>query len=217
MNPDLTQEAAAINLMVGKWAVLEWKPGEVSPPRGGVYGTHLATFLFCPFGEEIQGLNYCWLYNDHDSRVYRVGEALEGIRATWVFIFNTLIKFKIREMSDTEMSFLDLPDQGSLIKKPNTDEVNYLRSLPELNAFRQPGHPDDVCAICRPDYLETDRLPLIGEGVWVRLTSGLGGNKFKGILLNEPQNSILQRGQEITVKLDRDYLGGALVCCEAGP
>jgi hypothetical protein len=47
--------ATIIHSNLERWVALAWRGDLFAPPKGIPFGTHLATFLFCNQGKEIQG------------------------------------------------------------------------------------------------------------------------------------------------------------------
>jgi hypothetical protein len=192
---------------IGKWIVLNWRADLFPPPLGKPYGTHLATFVVCPHGAEIRGLNMAWLYTDSNKRIYPVGKTLEGIESTWLFKYSTLKQFEMCSLPLETVDFLQLPDIDSNMHNNLSVDVKELRADQRLNAFRHPGYPDDVAAVCGPDFeLPQTSIGVKGEQVWMRLEKQLKENCFQGELLNQPSFYHRKKGQKIEVHLIQSIL-----------
>jgi len=203
----LDEQDVFLQSQIGTWVSLKWRDDLFPPPLGKAYGTHLATFITCPHGEEIRGLNLSWLYVDPDNHVYPVGKPLEGIGAPWFFKYSTLREFETSPLSIENVDFLQLPNLNEDMHKELTDEVVKIRNDDRLNVFRHPGYPDDVSATCGPDFKEPQSsFTIHGAQVWVRLHRQIDDACFCGELLNQPLFHALEKGQQINVHLIKSIL-----------
>lgn len=202
-----------LHSQVGRWIVLKWRGDLFLPPREQAYGTHLATFLLCRFGEEIRGLNYRWLYTDSQGRTSGVGKPLEGINSTWFFKYETLKKFDATTLSLNDAELLELPDFDTQLHADLAPIVRELRNDPRLSPFRHPGFPDDVFVACGQGHrLPESTIQVLPELVWVRLNEKVSDSQFIGILLNQPTAKENRKGDSIAVELVQAEIGNVLVC-----
>ncbi|MBN1511244.1 MAG: hypothetical protein JXB13_04460, partial [Phycisphaerae bacterium] len=198
---------------VGEWIILKWRGDLFPPPQGKAYGTHLAAFLLCPFGSEIRGLNFCWLYRSKDNRPFRVGPPLTGINATWFFKYSTLRQFDAEGLSPQDICFLDLPDLRAELHACIPPVVIAIRTDQRLDPFRCSGYPDDVSVTCGPSFtLPKQGVEFATEQVWVRLSNKEDSTIFRGELLNQPQFYALRKGETVAVRL-MDTDGRNLLVC----
>lgn len=202
---------AFLHSHVGHWISLKWRGDLFPPPQGKAYGSHLAAFILCPYGTEIRGLNYCWLYSDGNGRIFRVGVPLAGIAATWFFKYSTLKNFHAESLSAQDIDFLELPDFDTSMHADLTQAIRALRSEERLHPFRHPGFPDDVSVTCGASYDVPDKGFKMGsEQVWIRLTGRDSDCRFTGTMLNQPAFYEWRKGSQVAVHLiqtnDRDML-----------
>lgn len=200
---------------IGEWIILTWRDDLFRPPMQKVYGSHLATFIHCPHGSEIRGLNFSWLYCEKDNRVFRVGDPLTGINAIWLFKYSTLRQFEVEiaALSPSDVSFLQLPNLDQDLHADLSKEVRQIRADSRLQSFRHPGYPDDVAAVCGPSFEIPDSSVKIElEQVWVRITGRIGDNQFVGEMLNQPSFHNWKKGQVVNVHLLKAAGGDILVC-----
>ncbi len=190
-----------IHRNLDRWVVLQWVNGLFNPPKGIPFGTHLATLIHCHPGEEIKGLNICWLVQSKEGQFYRACEPLVGIEATWLFRYETLKKFPLIELSQMQVDFLGLGDIESKLALTVTNELRRCRSAAKLNGFRHPGYPDDVSVVLKPDGNNTiSEARNLGEHVWIRIKHSVSSNEYRGELLNQPVSINLKMGAEILVR-----------------
>lgn len=202
-----------LHSQVGRWIVLKWRGDLFLPPKDQAYGTHLATFLLCRFGEEIRGLNYRWLYTDSLGRNSGVGKPLEGINSTWFFKYETLKKFDATTLSVNDTESLELPDFDAQLHADLAPTVRTLRKDPRLSPFRHPGFPDDVFAAYGQDrQLPESTIKVLPEQLWIRLTAEVSHCQFAGTLLNQPITGTHRKGDVIGVELIETNTGSTLVC-----
>lgn len=209
---------AMLHSQIGHWVLLEWRDGPVRPPKGQACGTHLATFILCSHGSEIRGLNFCWLYRQDDGQVFRVGEFLAGIEASWFFKYATLKQFDIEPLPADLVSFLGLPTLGPGLDVIVPDEVLRARGDTRLDPFRHPGHPDHVQAWIEADHSAEHAAGsgLLGEIVWVRLTEQVAHGEFAGMLLSQPMCGPWTPGEVVSLTLLDAPPRQRLVCRKIG-
>jgi len=174
--------------------VLAWRGDLFLPPKRIPFGTHLATFLFCNQGEEIQAINVCWLVKSPDGRFFKSCDPGVGIEATWLFKLSTLKQFQITELAEPDTAALNLPAVESPIIAKVDDKIRRFRARRELDVFRHPGFPDDLIVemrgkLIRPSPIQDPALNWGGEFVWFRVNRVIGQNQFWGELLNQPDFS----------------------------
>lgn len=204
---------AFLHSHVGKWVRLEWRNDLFAPPQGQAYGSHLATLIVCPFGAEIRGVNYCWLYTDKSGRVFRVGEPLAGIGATWILKYSTLKQFRTDALLPSDIDFLDLPDLDARMHADVPEPIREVRKDRRLQTFHHPGFPDDVSATCEVGYPVSEKgVPIQHEQVWVRLTGRASECRFTGILLNQSILYQYPKDTPVTLLLLESTDGDTLVC-----
>jgi len=197
---------------IGKWVILTWRGDLFPPPMGKAYGTHLASFIFCPYGEEIRGLNYSWLYLDQERRVFHVGSPQQGINATWFFKHSTLHQFTTSPLSSQEVNFLELPDLNPAFHEELSEEVKQIRADSCLRDFRHPSYPDDVAVACGSSITIPDTSCKIqSEQVWVRIAKRKNGH-YSGELLVQPNFHAFEKGQTVNVHILESKQGSILVC-----
>jgi len=187
---------------VGKWIILTWQDVHgIRPPMQKAYGSHLATFILCPHGEEIRGLNVSWLYFDKDNNLMSAG-TLKGINATWFFKYSTLHKFDSASLSLDNVNLLKLPNFDKKPLYPLSEDVKKIREDARLQKFCHPGYPDDV-AVGIKDTNPKDPL-YAGELVWVRITERTDNNHYLGTLLNQPLSNAWKKGQIVSVYVEEE-------------
>src|SRR2546430_2327187 len=91
--PQLNQRDLELNRNIGRWLILTWTGDLFLPPKGVPFGTHLATFIVCGPGEEINGLNVCWLVRSESGAFYKACDPGVGIESLWFLRYETLVKF----------------------------------------------------------------------------------------------------------------------------
>lgn len=209
----LDEKDAFLHQQVGRWIVLTWRGDLFQPPKGQAFGTHLATFVLCPFGTEIRALNYRWLYTDSTGRRTSVGRALEGIDGTWFFKYQTLKKFEGAVLTPEDVATFELPDLNPSLHDDLTAEVLEIRRDASLAPFRHPGFLDDVWAFCdeHDDHPESE-VKNLGSYVWVRLTGKGSRSTFIGSLLNQPATRGYRKGDSVTVAFKETSSTPMLVC-----
>jgi hypothetical protein len=197
---------------LGRWIVLTWQGDLFPPPKGVPYGTHLASFLYCEPGDQIHGLNVCWLIESPAGVFRRTCEPFQGIDAMWRFRYQTLKQFAFCPLDNIQLDALRLPDIAASLESPLDPSLRAFRSLQHLDRFRHPGYPDDVAAVYGGD-MDIDDITLSGEQVWVRIQSARDNDCFCGVLLNQPVGRAGAKGDSVLVR----YLGtgstAILVCC----
>lgn len=200
---------------IGHWILLRWRGDLFLPPCGQAYGSHLATFIICPYGQEIKGLNFCWIYCDETGHVFRVGEPLAGIAATWIFKYETLKKFQAESLSLHDIDFLELPDLNKEMHPDINEQIRQLRGDIRLNPFRHPGFPDDVSATCGASFDMPDKgYKLNREEIWIRLIGLDSKRRFTGTILNQPLFYRWRKGERVVLKLFEKAEGNILVCLD---
>ncbi len=201
---------------IGRWVFVTWRNDLFKPPEGVAYGSHLATFVLCPYGKEIRGLNVCWLYSScDDGRIFRVGKPLVGIAATWLFQYSTFKKFEAAPLSSQDVEFLGLPDLDAELHADVPEPIRELRCDTRLHPFRHPGFPDDVSATCGPSFeAPGNGIEMRGEQVWIRLAKRYSDCRFAGTLLNQPVSNGWKKGTQVAVNLLEAVSGNVLVCAE---
>ncbi|TAL84470.1 MAG: hypothetical protein EPN74_11395 [Rhodanobacter sp.] len=181
------------------WVVLRWRDGPVRPPKGVPYGTHLATHLHCQHGGEIRGLNLCWLVESSPGQFYRVGEFQHGIDATWFFCYATIRKYELIAIDKDQVLALGLPDINLGNNLPA--DIRELRRRRDLDQYRHPGYPDDLCTGYGNELSLTIKRPLSGEQLWVRVKRVVSPTEFESELLNTPTLSEGAAGEIVTTRL----------------
>ena len=213
----LDDQDAFLHSQIGHWLILKWRSDLFLPPQGQAFGTHLATFILCPHGSEIRGLNFCWLYVDNNERIFRVGEPLIGIDSTWFFKYSTLKNFHAESLSLGNVDFLGLPNFNAEMHADVLAPIREIRMESRLHPFRHPGFPDDVSAICGASFeLPATGIDVSGEQVWIRLIVRDSDSRFTGILLNQPAFYGLRKGEQVSVHLLKTPKGEILVCGRCG-
>jgi len=207
----LDEKDLFLHSRIGKWIILTWADGHgvllEKLPHMQRYGSHLATFIFCPHGEEIKGLNVSWLSFDKDNHIVSPG-AFKGINATWFFKYSTLRKFDSAPLSLGDVNLLQLPNFD---KEPFTylpEAIERIRGDVRLQKFCHPGYPDDVAAVIR--FSSTIHPQHKGALVWVRITGRTGDNHYVGTLLNQPLSNAWKKGQMVSVYVDEGDDGAVL-------
>src|ERR1051325_4844025 len=103
---------------LGRWIVLTWQGDLFPPPKGVPYGTHLASFLYCEPGDQIHGLNVCWLIESPAGVFRRTCEPFQGIDAMWRFRYQTLKQFAFCPLDNIQLDALRLPDIAASLESP---------------------------------------------------------------------------------------------------
>jgi hypothetical protein len=197
---------------LGRWIALTWRDGLFAPPKGVPYGTHLASFLYCQPGDQIYGLNVCWLVESSAGVFRRACEPFQGIEATWRFRYDTLKQFSFCELTATQLDALRLPDIAASLDASIDPSLRTFRATRELDQFRHPGYPDDVSAVYGGDAKIHD-ITFKGEQVWVRVHRACDDTSFRGILLNQPVFHAGTKGDPVLVRHFVTESASMLVCC----
>jgi hypothetical protein len=192
---------------IERWVALTWRDGLFPPPKGVPFGTHVASFIHCLPGQEIRGLNICWLVESPAGVFRRSCEPFQGIEATWFFKYDTLKKFQFQELTDLAVDALRFPDFDSAIKSLVEPNLREFRRMEHVHPFRHPGYPDDVAA----SYgREDDQFG--SEQVWVRVQRTDSANSFSGVLLNQPGCHAGNKGDHVIVRYIGTDTASILVC-----
>lgn len=187
-----------------RWVALAWRGDLFPPPKEIPFGTHLATFLFCNHGAEIQGINVCWLVKSPDGRFFKSCDPGVGIEATWLFKLSTLKQFQITVLAQAEIAALNLPVIDSPLIAKMDGKTRRFRARRDLDVFRHPGFPDDLLVEIAGKPLSKPLAPnCLYELVWLRARDIIGDNKFWGELLSQPNYYDWKKGEAITVELVR--------------
>jgi hypothetical protein len=197
---------------LGRWIALTWRGDLFIPPKDVPYGTHLASLLYCSPGDQIYGLNVCWLVESSPAVFRRACDPLQGIEAMWRFRYETLKRFSFCPLSDVQLDALRLPDFAASIEGSLDPSLRTFRAMQHLDQFRHPGYPDDVQAIYGGDVNIND-MRISGEGVWVRVQSVCDSDSFRGILLNQPVMHAATKGDAVLVRHIATDSNSVLVCC----
>ena len=202
---------------LGHWIVLTWRDGLFLPPKGVPYGTHLASFLYCHPGDQIYGLNVCWLVESPVGIYRRVCDPLQGIEAFWRLRYETLKQFQFSTLSAIQLDALRLPDISASIESDLEPSLRTFRAMQHLDQYRHPGYPDDIAAVYGGDTDITDikDMTLLGEQVWVRVQRACDSTSFRGILLNQPAIYSGTKGDSVLVRYISTNSDSLLVCCRA--
>jgi len=207
-----------IHSNLGRWVALAWLGDLFRPPKEIPFGTHLATFLYCNHGEEIQGINLCWLVKSPDGRFFKSCDPGVGIEVTWLFKLSTLKQFEITEMAQAEIAALNLPSVESPLIAKVDEKIRRFRARRALDLFRHPAFPDDLLVEITGKLLEKPRAHnLSGEFVWFRVQAIIGENEFSSELLNQPHHCDRKKGEVISAELVHSQDSLRLVAKDSNP
>lgn len=135
--------------------------------------------------------------------------------------FNVRLDNKWEAVADLEFEYLkdlkvnaicDIDEYKSKIKEDagvlkDDDKLSHLRSLKELDKFRNEEFPDDILVFFFKEGYST-------EGIWVRYEDMNENKEIVGTLINNPnQNLGIKEGDRVKFKLSEDY-GGLACCCD---
>lgn len=199
---------------LGRWIALTWRDELFTPPKGVPYGTHLASFLYCQPGDQIYGLNVCWLVESSAGVFRRACEPFEGIEATWRFRYETLKQFPFCPLTAIQLDALRLPDVAAALDASIDPSLRAFRAMQHLDQFRHPGYPDDVAAVYGANTAIHD-ISFQGEQVWVRIPNACDETSFHGTLLNRPVTHEGTKGDPVLVRHVTTGAASMLVCCRA--
>ena len=134
--------------------------------------------------------------------------------------FNVRLDNKWEAVADLEFEYLkdlkvnaicDIDEYKSKIKEDagvlkDDDKLSHLRSLKELDKFRNEEFPDDILVFFFKEGCST-------EGMWVRYEEMNENKEIVGTLINNPnQNLGIKEGDRVKFKLSEDYGGLACFC-----
>ena len=209
---NLDEKDLLLHRNLNRWVAIKWRGDLFPPPKGVPYGTHIASFLHCEPGNQIHGVNVCWLIESSVGIFHRSCEPFQGIEATWLFRYDTLKQFSISELSGTDIDALRLSEFSATFSNSIDSTLQAFRSLSHLDQFRHPGFPDDVCAVYRQAPTLMGDL-CQGEQVWVRISETRSDSEFRGILLNQPVSRLGTKGDSVRVVYISAANASVLVCC----
>jgi hypothetical protein len=192
-----------------RWVVLTWRNDLFLPPKDIPYGTHLATYLFCPPSGEIHGANVCWLVQSAPDYFHRACDLAQGIEAQWHFRYETLRKFQLTEITDAQIDALRLPRR--FMDFPVDPTLRVFRSRREFDQFRHSGFPDEI-HVAYGSKTEWQGTTVLGEQVWVRVARQIDENVLEGTLLNQPVMYRGTKGGSVRVQVIKTDTATILAC-----
>ena len=168
--------------------------------------------LYCSPGDQIYGLNVCWLVESPAGIFRRACDPFQGIGATWRFRYETLKQFSFCPLSDIQLDALRLPDIAASFEASLDPSLRAFRAMQHLDQFRHPGYPDDVQAIYGGN-MNINGMTIGGAWIWVRIQSVSDSDSFRGILLNQPVTHAGTKGDSVLVRYIATDSNSVLVCC----
>lgn len=190
-----------IHSNVERWVALTWRTDLFPPPKEVPYGTHLGTFIFCNQGEEIIGLNVCWLVKSSDGQFFKSCEPGVGIGAVWLFKYSTLKQFQITELTALQTTNLNISGNEQQLIAKISKPIRDLRARRELDARRHPGFPDDYYLELAGEARFTGKPTQAHEMIWGRVKEIVNENQFTAELLNQPNTFLGSKGDVVTVDI----------------
>lgn len=139
------------------------------------------SFLVSPYIDHQAGISFLVLATSYTDDEIAINE-----RADSFSVFSTLRK---NELNDAEFIYIDSNELMDLtiyeeyatetLKGYGNDDLNLIRSIVDIDVYRDDTFFDDVQVLLASDDLKS-------EIVWIRSEKILDDNLFAGVLLNEP-------------------------------